>query len=79
MSGANCFAEIVKSKAVINLLQEEISAVKRFLDILLQKFGRRVTYDNFLLFFIFLAVEFIHVFLGPYIRISPPGFCTDLF
>ena len=52
MSGANCFAEIVKSKAVINLLQEEISAVKRFLDILLQKFGRRVTYDNFLLFFI---------------------------
>ena len=68
-------ANLIKAQAVVDVLEEEISAVECFLLVLFDEFGRCIAEDYFLLFFILPAVEFIYVFLCPGVRILPFGFC----
>ena len=50
-------ANLIKAQAVVDVLEEEISAVECFLLVLFDEFGRCIAEDYFLLFFILLSVR----------------------
>ena len=79
MTGRDLFADLIKSKAVIDLLQKKITAVVRFLIAHFQELDRREADDDGLPFLILPTVQFIDILLCPDIGIPTTGFRADLF